>query len=235
MRPSLHAFTRLELLASVAAAALVAAIALPALAGSRADGDRAACANNLRLFGRAVELWAANYDGLPPWLTLVSRGGTRPDGGVLKTGAAWQEYTVLSNELATPRILACPADDGVKVAAEFSAVGGRGYMATGMRSLATSYFLNTDNRYTFPTMALLGDRNVLSMGVSTCAQGFLNAEFRSLQGGTPPLWTNAVHGLQGHVSRTDGSVMFSDSSTLLQNGGAPLLDDNGNFHHLRAR
>ena len=40
----------------------------------------------------------------------VSRGGTRPDSG-FKAGNAWFEFTALSNELVTPRILACPADD----------------------------------------------------------------------------------------------------------------------------
>lgn len=234
MRPSLHAFTRLELLACVAAAALVAGIALPALAGSRAEGDRAACANNLRLFGRAVNIWGADHGELPPWLTYVSNGGNRPDGGGGRFTSAWQEYTALSNELATPRILACPADDGVKAAVEFSAVANRGYMATGMRALATSYWLNTDNLFSTPQMALVGDRNVRTLGSTQCGYGYLSVDYRSVNGGDPVFWTNAVHGVQGHVAQTDGSVAFTTSAALLNNWGA-LLDDNGSFHHLRAR
>ena len=72
-----QAFTRIELLAVCAALAVLGALALPLLAATRADSDRAGCFNNLRLLGRAVTLWGESHDGLPPWITLVSRGGTK--------------------------------------------------------------------------------------------------------------------------------------------------------------
>lgn len=235
MRHLTRAFTRLELAAVTAALALLGVLALPLLAATRADSERAGCFNNLRLLGRAITLWGEDRDGLPPWITLVSRGGTRPDLNGAKAGAAWFEFTTLSNELVTPRLLACPADTGVKVASEFSNVGGRGYMATGMRSLATSYVVNMDNLGNVPERAVAGDRNLRSDGVTQCAQGVNNADFINLaQGQNPVLWTNAVHGLQGHFVRTDGSVVFSGSALLLANPQR-LLDDNGSVHLLRAR
>jgi competence protein ComGC len=228
------AFTRLELVAVVAILSLLGAMTLPLLAATRADSDRAGCFNNLRLLGRAITLWGDDRDGLPPWITFVSRGGTRPDGAV-KAGSAWFEFSTLSNELVTPRLLACPADTGVKLASEFSNLGGRGYMATGMRALATSYTINMDNLGNVPERAVTGDRNLRSDGLTQCGQGVNNADLINLaQGQNPVLWTNAVHGLQGHFVRTDGSVVFSGSALLLANPQR-LLDDNGFVHLLRAR
>ena len=234
MRSPEHAFTRIELAAVVAALALLGALALPLLAGTRAEGDRAGCFNNLRVFGRATEMWASDHDGLLPWLTLVSRGGTRPDAGGVKSGNAWFEFTTLSNELVTPRLLACPADTGVKVAADFSNVGGRGYLATGMRSLATSYFVNMDNFSRSPVMAVIGDRNVRTDGITSCSQGVNNADRINLLPPGPTFWTNAVHGSQGHLLRTDGSVTYTGSAAVLADYFR-LLDDNGSAHLLRAR
>jgi competence protein ComGC len=227
------AFTRLELVAVVAILTLLGALTLPLLAATRADSDRAGCFNNLRLLGRAITVWGDDRDGLPPWITLVSRGGTRPD-GAFKAGVAWFEFSTLSNELVTPRLLACPADTGVKVASEFSNLGGRGYMATGMRSLATSYIVNMDNLGNVPAMAVTGDRNLRTDGIGQCAQGVNNVDIVNLSSQNPALWTNAVHGPQGHFVRTDGSVVFSDSAYLLRDRSR-LLDDSGSFHILRAR
>jgi len=233
MRHSTRAFTRIEFAALIAVLALLGVLALPLLAATRADSDRAGCFNNLRLLGRGITVWGDDRDGLPPWITYVSRGGTRPDVGV-KAGSAWFEFTTLSNELVTPRLLACPADTGVKVASEFSNLGGRGYMATGMRSLATSYFINMDNLGRVPVMAVTGDRNLRTDGITTCAQGVNNADRINFNSGNTTVWTNAVHGLQGHLLRTDGSVALTVSATLIADFQR-LLDDNGSAHLLRAR
>lgn len=233
MRHSTRAFTRIELAAVIAALALLGTLALPLLAATRADSDRAGCFNNLRLLGRAITMWGDDRDSLPPWITYVSRGGTRPDSGA-KAGNAWFEFTTLSNELVTPRLLACPADTGVKVAAEFSNHGTRGYMGTGMRSLATSYFINMDNLGRSPLMVVVGDRNLRTVGITQCAQGVNNADFVNLSAPNLVLWTNAVHGWQGHTLRTDGSVTFTDTKTLAADYPR-LLDDNGSGHFLRAR
>lgn len=234
MRHPTRAFTRIEFVAVIAALALLGVLALPLLAATRADSDRASCFNNLRLLGRAITMWGDDRDGLPPWITLASRGGTRPDGGALKAGNAWFEFTTFSNELVTPRLLACPADTGVKVASEFSNHGTRGYMGTGQRALATSYFINMDNLGTKPLMAVAGDRNLRSLGTTSCGQGVNNADFIQLNVPSPVFWTNAVHGWEGHALRTDGSVVFADSRMLLENF-PQRLDDNGSFHFLRAR
>jgi hypothetical protein len=230
---SKNGFTRLELVATFAALALIGLVALPLLAANRSDSDRAGCFNNLRGIGRAVETWGADRDGVPPWITFVSRGGTRPDSG-FKAGVAWFEFTALSNELVTPRLLTCPADAGVKVASEFSTDGTRGYMATGFRALATSYFINMDNLGRVPLMAVTGDRNLRADGITSCSQGVNNADFINLNVSIAELWTNAVHGVPGHFLRSDGSVALMTSAAILADYSR-LIDDNGNVHLLRAR
>lgn len=226
-----HAFTRLELCAGLAAVALLGLLALPALASNRSRGDIAHCLNNLRLIGRAVEMFAGDHVGQPQWRTYTSDGGTRPITGT-KPGAAWFEFTALSNELATPRILACPADTGVKVAAEFSNSGAGGYLSTGFRSAATSYLINLDNPFNSPLNPLAADRNWRTDGLANCGNGINNADALFRYGNSG--WTNGVHGLAGHVLRADGRV------TLLDTAGSraavlPLIDDNGSAHLLRAR
>src|SRR5881394_1401220 len=193
-------------MAVVAALGFLGVIALPLFAVARAESDRASCFNNVRKIGRAVEMWAEEREGQPPWRTYVTRGGTRPDAGT-KAGNAWFEFTALSNELVTPRILACPADDGVRVASEFTTVSSGGYMATGLRALATSYLISLDNSRAAPDFLLAGDRNIQMNGIRACVNGISNAD-ALFDAYFPPGWTNAVHGQNGNILRADGRVEF---------------------------
>lgn len=227
-----RAFTRVELCACLAAGALLVALALPALADTQARGHIAQCFNNLRLVGRVVEMFASDHVGQPSWRTYTSDGGTRPITGT-KAGAAWFEFTALSNELVTPRILACPADTGVKVAAEFSNNGAGGYMSTGFRSAATSYLINLDNTFNSPAMALAADRNWRTDGFANCGNGINNVDAHYYNFSNAG-WTNTVHGLAGHVLRADGSVSLLNT-TEARKAFLPVGEDNGVAHLLRAR
>jgi len=60
------AFTRVELIASVAAVALLGLAALPLLATPRADSERAGCFNNLRQLGIAMLKYADEHDDTFP-------------------------------------------------------------------------------------------------------------------------------------------------------------------------
>ena len=233
MRRNSSAFTRLELLAVIFGLFLLATFALPLLAATRRDSDRVACFNNLRQIGRAVELWAGDHEGEPPWRTYTSLGGTRP-ASISKPGNAWFEFTALSNELFTPRILACPADAGVKVASEFSSDGQRGYMSTGFRAAATSYFVRLDTAVgPDPTWFLAGDHNIRFFGVQNCVYGVTGADIYEPRNPASG-WTNAVHGAQGNAVRTDGGVSETTSEQFRTVFFTGLGDDNS-LHFLRAR
>ena len=194
-------FTRIELLAVLMAMTLLTALALPVLAASTANSQIAQCLNNLRQMGRAVQMWGTEHQYDPPWRTFVSDGGTRPNSGS-KPGNAWFEYSYLSNELATPRILACPSDSGVLAARDFAE-----YQSAAFRANATSYFLNLHTLSTQPANAVFGDRNVRFNVGTLCpyANNTVNLQFP--MGPNPNIWTNAVHGRQGNLALMDGNVL----------------------------
>ena len=74
------------------------------LASAQSRGHVAQCLNNLRQMGRAVHVWAGDYQNQPPWRTLQQDGGLMPAVGT-RAGNAWSDLVIMSNALVTPRIL----------------------------------------------------------------------------------------------------------------------------------
>ena len=233
------AFTRLELLAVLAALALLALCTWPALAGSRADAQRAGCFSNLRKIGQGAQRWASDHTERIPWLTPVAAGGTAVG---LRTSAVWLEMLTFSNELASPRLLACPADEGVKVAAVWT--GGAGALTgTGYRQNSVSYLIGLHASPSAPGSFLCTDRNLRISRIANCGTAGVLAS-ATLDGLDPAMgWTNAVHGASGHQVMMDGSVKYSDSkgwrTSLYAPGSGHSFDQDGggapNIHALRDR
>lgn len=84
------AFTLVELLVVMAVAGILAALFLPAVAGTRARIKTAACTNNLRQWGLATQLYAADHDDYLP-----SEGVPSP--GLRATNIGW--YVLLPRQL----------------------------------------------------------------------------------------------------------------------------------------
>lgn len=232
-----HAFTRTELCFALAGVALVAAVITPALASNRGSSERALCFNNLRRVGMAVNEFKSAHEGLVPWRTLTSDGGTMPTLGMTKPGAAWYEFSILSNALPNPRVLTCPSDSGVRVATEFVGTP-TSYTSVGMRSAATSYTIALDVASDNPDSWISGDRNLRpdAFGGTTCSSRVMSAASVNIPATTSQVrWTNAVHGPEfGHLLLNDGSVVFTDTPTaraLITNHE----DLNGSTHFLPAR
>ena len=203
------AFTRVELLALVAALGLLALCTWPALAGSRGDAQRATCFNNLRQIAHGAQIWAGDHGDRIPWLTPIAEGGTFTNN--LHASAAWFELLTFSNELSSPRLLACPADEGVKVASAW--LGGAGALtATGYRQNSVSYLIGLHAHPNSPKELLCADRNVQPSRTSTCGLAFVSA-CPSLDSPDPGVrWTNAVHGLSGHITTVDGAVIYGGAT-----------------------
>ncbi len=227
-----RAFTRVELCACLAAGALLVLLALPALADSRSRGHVAQCLNNLRLTGRAVQMWASDFQGQAPWRTPVADGGLLPFPAT-RAGNAWSDLSTLSNQLVTPRILACPADAEALVATDFSFNPSGGYLSTGFRNFATSYMLNMDSFAEYPAGFLFGDRNVrLTPGATGCSAGINNTvRFYTGPGGSDNGWTNRLHGLSGNIVVFDGSVSQTTTEQLTA-AMKKAKDDNAQAVHL---
>ncbi len=73
MKPTVRAFTLIEVLVVVATVGLLAAVLLPALSRAKESGRRTVCLNNLRQLGIALRHYADDHDGLLPPRTLTEQ------------------------------------------------------------------------------------------------------------------------------------------------------------------
>jgi competence protein ComGC len=213
-----NAFTRIELSIGIAAVVLVLLVSATGLADTRSRSQRAGCVDNLRQIGQAVQLWAADHENNNPWLVPVQQGGTRQN---QKVGNAWFEFLWLSNQLATPKILACPSDlvRQQNSADNWGQSPEGGYANPGVRgNRATSYIIGLHSSFTDPNSLLSSDRNlrVDLAGSAGCVTGVNNASAIFLDG--PSIiaaWTNGLHQLAGNLLLSDGRVLETSNSGLV--------------------
>lgn len=191
------AFTLIELLVVIAIIAILAGLLLPALANAKKKAQRINCVNNLKQVGLGFKLNAGENEDRFPW-------------HVIGTGSVIQAYVFYaSNELASPKVLACPADNSRTPAQLFSQAGFD-------PKKAMSYFLNVASKEGEALNFFAGDRDILS----------------AAQPQRPPLitsenslrWHNRLHmGNAGNVVMTDNSVQQLNDKALVKAGAAALL------------
>jgi prepilin-type processing-associated H-X9-DG protein len=171
------------LLVIIAVLAILAAMLLPALAAAKRKSKRIQCVNNLKQDGLAFRLWEGDNGDKYPMAVSTNKNGTME-----YAGDVFRHFQVMSNELSTPKILVCPADDRT-AAASFA----------GLKNQNVSYFVGLNATEVRPQMLLTGDRNVTN-GLPPIRSVL------ELRPEIPAGWTAAMHNRQGNVGRADGSV-----------------------------
>ena len=217
----------------LAALTLLAAVAWPVLAQAKPRAQRVTCANNLTRIGRAVHQWGSEHgDRIPVRVPMA-------DGGAYQhplDGQLWFHFGLMSNELVTPKVLACPSDPVVRLARDFTLDPWGSFMNASYRNNAVSYMLGLDAFFDFPNAILAGDRNLVVSSVSSsCSSGVRNAAAINTWPSDPRVaWTMNLHPGTGDLLLMDGRVEETATARLRQVLSL-ASDDNGSLHFLMPR
>jgi hypothetical protein len=196
-----HALTRTEVLVIVAVAICFLGLLLLGLADSKAKAIRINCFSNLKAGECGFRLWAGDNNNQYPMELSTNNGGARE---WLLAGKAFEVFRVMSNELSTPKILYCPADNRVR-ATNWSQFDNRNL----------SYFVGVDAPCRFNTnvpearmsLFLYGDRNLTND--SRPENGILR-----LNPNQDARWTADLHKNQGNICLANGAGLQLNNANL---------------------
>jgi len=196
------AFTLIELLCVMALIGILAALLLPSLSKVRQRALRVQCVSQLRQTGLAFHSFAHDHGSQFPMRVPAASGGALElaQGSYRVAGEfylSFRYFQALSNDLAHPRVFACPSD--TRVAAPNFAVFGNSNL---------SYFVAVNADYGKPNSVLAGDRNVTNDGnPSASLQSFAPGRFLK--------WTAGLHQYQGDLLFADGRVEEKNRPVLV--------------------
>ena len=189
--------TFFEVLVVVSIIVLLVALYLASLPDRNRKIQKINCVNNLKQIGLAYRIWEGdNNDKFPSFVSVTN-------GGIMEwTNCGAQiiisNYLVMSNELSTPKLLACPQDSHVVTVSDFGS----------LTISNISYFMNQDASDDHPQMLLSGDDNMLANG-SPVPPGNL-----VLPTNVVVTWSKYRHNDSGNLGFADGNAREVAGSSL---------------------
>jgi len=198
------ALTLIEVMVTIIALAVIAALVLPILIGpTYHPAARIRCASNLKQIAMAFRTWESDNNNHYPMHGFTNQLGVME---FPNASNIFRYFQVMSNGLINPKILICPADSR-SAAANFNELS----------NTNLSYFIGLDAADESDTnMLLTGDRNLVVDGVA------VKAGVLTLLTTNRIVWSGTIHKEGGNVLMADGSVqMVTDSNlqSLLANSG----------------
>jgi type II secretory pathway pseudopilin PulG len=188
-----RAFTLLELIVIMTIICILVAIMIPANIKARDKARRISCVGRLKNIGLAYRIFATDHGDRFPWQLATNAPPAKTFDEFLR------HYRTVSNELATPILLVCPADTR-KAATNWATLS----------RMNISYFTSPDSAETFPQSFLAGDRNLTTNGVRI-GPGIVN-----LASQTNVAWDGTIHRFQGNTAMGDGSVQQLSTARMVE-------------------